>query len=258
MLDRDICNDTHGRIGPECMVFQAECQAIIHGIDLLEEGTETVHILVDNQAVVKSLDNPVTNNSTILHLKTTLNSLGRKRNVAIKWIKAHVGHYGNELADAKAKEGSQEPLVGPGPFYPVSKTTTKQAINRYTRDQWQARWNKLSDARQSHIFFPHIDLNKGHGVANLTKRQIGPVVRALTGHDFRGRHTAILEKTLTPACRFCKMGEETPSHVILYCPRLTNLRARCFLSYTGQIIQSWTPLQMASFLLEPTISNMET
>ena len=149
-------------------------------------------------------------------------------------------------------------LIGPGPFFPTSKTTVKQAINRYTRDIWQRRWNKLTDARQSHIFFPHIDLNRSRGVVNLSKRQIGPVVRALTGHDFRGRHQAILDKTLTPACRFCKMGEETPSHVILYCPRLMNLRAQCFLTHTGQIIQSWTPLQMASFLLEPTISSMET
>ena len=158
-------------------MFQAECQAIIHGLTLLDDTNDRVHILVDNQAVVTSLDNPVT--KTVLTIKSALNELGRTRVIEVKWIMAHVGHYGNELADMKAKEGSEKPLIGPGPFFPVSKTAVKQAINQFTRELWQARWNKLTDERQSHIFFPHIDLNKGHGIVNLTKNQIGPVVRAL-------------------------------------------------------------------------------
>ena len=113
---------------------------------------------------------------TVKRTKDSLNEAGRSKNIVVKWIKAHVGHYGNELADIKAKEGAGKTLIGPVPFFPVSRTCVKQAINRFTRDKWQARWNKIKDARQSHIFFPHIDLNKGKGIISLSKNQIGPVV----------------------------------------------------------------------------------
>ena len=121
-------------MGESASVFQADCQAIVHGINLLEEGRQSVSFLVDTQAVVKSLENPRTDKSTMLKLKTTLNSVGKTREIVVKWIKGHVGHYGNELADKKAKEGSGKTLTGSAPFFPVSRTTTIQAINRYTRD----------------------------------------------------------------------------------------------------------------------------
>ena len=95
---------------------------------------QSVSFLVDTQAVVKSLENPRTDKSTMLKLKTTLNSVGKTREIVVKWIKGHVGHYGNEGADKKAKAGSGKTLTGSAPFFPVSRTTTIQAINRYTRD----------------------------------------------------------------------------------------------------------------------------
>ena len=62
----ETLGDLSGGMGPRVTVFQAECQAIIEGLNLANNKTnETLHILVDNQAVVKSLGNSMTDNASI-------------------------------------------------------------------------------------------------------------------------------------------------------------------------------------------------
>ena len=52
----------------------------------------------------------------------------------------------------------------------------------------------------------------------------------------------------------CKRDEESPSHLILHCPKYLHYRAQVFGSYTQDIIQTWTASQVARFLSEPSIS----
>ena len=47
-------------MGDRVSVFHAECQAKVKGLTLLDDSTEKLHVLVDNQAVVKSLENLIT------------------------------------------------------------------------------------------------------------------------------------------------------------------------------------------------------
>ena len=50
--------------------------------------------------------------------------------VSIRWIKAHVGHAGNELADAKAKAGARLEICGPEPIMHASKSWFKSNITQ--------------------------------------------------------------------------------------------------------------------------------
>ena len=123
---------------------------------------------------------------------------------------------------------------------------------------WEERWKARRDARQTAIFFPSIDLKKSEEITKLHKNTIGPVVRALTGHDHRNRHTMLLEGADIGACRLCNQELETSSHIILRCPRLTQQRAQEFKTYQADlIVQSWETKQMVAFLTVEHIAAME-
>ena len=60
------------------------------------------------------------------------------------------------------------------------------------------RWSKRTDARQTLIFFPKLAPKKSEKLLKLSNETLGRAVRALSGHDFRSRHNAVLEKQLPP------------------------------------------------------------
>ena len=122
---------------------------------------------------------------------------------------------------------------------------------------WNNRWANRTDARQTGIFFPKIDLNKSIEITKQSKTNIGTLVRALTGHDFRKRHTNITDEIGDETCRFCKNEAESPAHIITECPSLLHHRARTFNSYTADVCQIWTAKTLVEFLSAPSIAEME-
>ena len=108
-----------------------------------------------------------------------------------------------------------------------------------------------SRAEQNCHSFTHVPYAKSVPI------KIGPLVRALTGHDFGTRHKAILEKVSPPSCSFCWTEEESFSHLLLSCPSFNNTRADIFGSYTADIIHSWTTEQVVSFLSVQSITDRE-
>ena len=260
MQNGDICNEVHGSIGQDATVFQAECYAILHGLDLITAENTGVTVFTDNQSVVHSLSSREMSNKTIAELKTDLNNKCRNQNLQIrtKWIKAHVGHPGNEYADELAKKGTEMRPFGPLPIIPVNKTTIYTQIDKWTQSLWDTRWKNRTDSRQTAIFFPKINLRKSQNIVKLHKNTIDLVVRAITGHDHRNRHTALLLGTGTEKCRFCNLEPETPSHIILTCPRLTQLRTATFKTpLANSIVQSWEVSQLTTFLTVEHIAAME-
>ena len=121
----DVCDEVCGSIGTEATVFQAECAAILYGLDLLTLRDSDITILVDNQAVVNSLNQKVTSNKIIKEIKEELSNKCRTNNlnIKVKWIKAHIGFPGNEYADELAKKGTDQVPFGPEPIFLTNKTT---------------------------------------------------------------------------------------------------------------------------------------
>ena len=134
----------------------------------------------------------------------------------------------------------------------------RQAIMERKTEIWSKRWKERTDPRQTAIFFPEISLKKSAKLIKLSKEALGKAVRALSNHDFRPRHNAVLEKQIPPPCSLCKQMEESPSHLILHCPKLTHFRAQTFGSYTRNIVQTWTAQQVVTFVSDPLISETET
>ena len=114
------------------------------------------------------------------------------------------------------------------------------------------------DARQTRIFFPTINLSKSAEIVKMTRNNIGMMVRAITGHDFRRRHESLVKGTLEGNCRLCGTEEETSDHIVNRCPRVANMRMEIFRTPMGaDVTPHWKPEQLAAFLSDPTISEME-
>ena len=181
-----------------------------------------------------------------------------KPEIKIKWIKAHVGYPGNEYADELAKKGTSLVLFGPEPIIPLPKPIINHQIKKITTEMWAERWNNRTDARQTAIFFPEINLERSREIVKLSKEAISRTIRALTGHDHRKRHNGLVDKEMEGKCRFCDLELETASHIILHCPKLLQARSQIFLSYDAEsIVQSWEAKQMAAFLTVEHIAAME-
>ena len=131
-------------------------------------------------------------------------------------------------------------------------------IRRKIVDIWNKRWMKGNDSRQTRLFFERIDLSKSQKITKLDRTNIGRMIRAITGHDFRKRHEGLVRGVEASNCRFCEREEETSSHIINDCPRLAEKRMDTFKTSMGsKVTPNWKPEQLAAFLSDPSISEME-
>ena len=117
-----------------------------------------------------------------------------------------------------AKDGAMG--LGNGPLVQSKKArkVAKTEITNHIISMWNKRWSKGKDARQTKIYFPKIDLSKSAKIRKMNRTQIGQMIRAITGHDFRKRHEGLVRGIPVSNCRFCQTEEETSSHIINSCP----------------------------------------
>ena len=93
-------------------VFQAEIIGIKLACEEMvkmyaDKPFKYVKIFSDSQAAIAAIDSSEVTSQAVLDTKIALNRLAKlTRNTVLVWIKAHVGHEGNEVADEMAKQGT--------------------------------------------------------------------------------------------------------------------------------------------------------
>ena len=140
-------------LGNNTTVFQAEITAIKKSAEMLyEKGFEkqTVTFYSDSQASLAALDNLTVKSDTVDKCLDALNALGKKNKIHLRWVKAHVGTHGNEVADFLAKRGS---TIGDGPSNELLTPKAKQSIeiNNHFMNKWTKAWKSYDQARQTKI-----------------------------------------------------------------------------------------------------------
>ena len=98
-------------------VFQAEIIAINEAckkfIDTKQSNMQFIKIFSDSQAAILALNSNTVTSSLVKQTIITLNLLADStKRVEICWIKAHIGHDGNERADQLAREAVKNSQVG--------------------------------------------------------------------------------------------------------------------------------------------------
>ena len=79
------------------------------------------------------------------------------------------------------------------------------------------------------------------------------LVRAITGHNFLGKHQNIIDHTISKVCRFCNEDTETFHHFITECPSLRQLRLEIFQDKPFPSDNTWSIKKVNLFILEPAI-----
>ena len=186
-----------------------------------------------------------------------LNALGKKNTIHLRWVKAHVGIHGNEVADSLAKKGSS---LGEGPTNELLTPQVKQrsGINDYFHKKWSKAWKSYKEARQTKIWFPIPNSKKSSLLLRLDRKNLSRLVQFLTGHNMLKRHKNIQNGVIDPhSCRLCLEEEESSFHVIAECPAMQSYRSGVFKLPT--ILPNppdWTVTQVEKFLRISPIGEM--
>ena len=118
-------------------------------------------IFSDSQAAIKALDSNVITSLLVKQRNETLNKLANEvARLEICWIKAHIGHEGNERADQLAREAVKCAEIRIKT--PPSWSTYKQEIKNKIYTEWEHRWTADNAYRMTKMFFlkPHITKSK--------------------------------------------------------------------------------------------------
>ena len=200
-------------LGTSASVFQAELNAIIIGIievirmgepigDNLEKFGHIfgnpICIVSDSKASIQAIDSHIVKSEMVSRCKKLLLKLSDWSPISIKWIKAHAGHAGNELADAKAKAGARLEIYGPEPIIPASKSWFKSKIAQEMCDKWTWKWLGSSNCRQTKIFFKSPCRIKSKQLLLSGREKFGRAFRWLSGHNFLRPHNNLVDRENYP------------------------------------------------------------
>jgi ribonuclease HI len=251
-------------------VFQAEVLAIQRGCELIHRHLDLhprlprkVTIYSDSQSAIQALSSRKMKSKTVRNCRIALNDLGRERvSVRLRWVKAHVGIYGNEQADSLAKEAAETVGDVPPPDVPRSYSFYRQLFKDFMYEEWKLRWQRGDPefCRQTKIWFDGPCPSVSHAILMQDRETFSRLVRWLTGHAFLRLQNFRATPNVTPqsVCRLCKQVPERADHLLLHCPCLRYLRANSFQS--NNIDTSKPSLRVnhiLTFTQDPIVYRME-
>lgn len=210
-----ICFKAGERLRDGNSVFQSELAAIEMALEWVsvERPQGKVSIHSDSLSSLQALSDPNSRNQLVNRIKDLYSKVGGEKFVELHYIRAHVGNYGNELADEAAKEATQ--LSEPTLVIPFPQSLLKNKIRTAAIDMWQDRWDIERRGRHTYRFCPKVSERRLIGVSE--------VAQVVTGH---GRFPAYFKErgmTTDGLCRECQT-EGDALHYLTVCRNTRELR----------------------------------
>jgi ribonuclease HI len=125
------------KLDNRCSNNQAEQLAILKALEAIETQQDnynehkTVVIYMDSEITLDSIRNAKNHNHLVEEIRKRAVTLNKKNwKIEFKWVKAHVGIYGNKIADRLAKEATQNYNITYSriPNSAIKKDTQKESI----------------------------------------------------------------------------------------------------------------------------------
>ena len=163
------------RLGIKCSNNQAEQLAIVKALEAIEtigipeNSPRTIDIFTDSRITIDLLKNANNHSYVIEEIRETI--LDRANwTIGISWVKAHVGIYGNELADQLAKAATRNSDTAVS-FNRIPTCTLYSELNEVVTHKWQTDWDNCTKAAVTKEFFPKVrdGLKTNTVIRRLTK-----------------------------------------------------------------------------------------
>lgn len=230
-------NDEEERAQKFCLnqkntVFQAEILAITEAARSIEGETnrgKEIEIYSDSQAALKAIAGNTITSKMVWECAEALRGASAINKITLRWVKAHVGQTGNERADCLAKEGA---MGYPNSIHleglPVSNSERRRECKELLLSKWTAAWLTRSDCRQTKQWFLQPNMKAAKDILSMNRKELSSVVQVVTGHNFLGRHCAVVGDVENDECRLCMEDEESSFHIVAECPALAGFRREIF------------------------------
>ena len=247
----DVRFTRNGALVSSATVYQAELRAIFKACESIADlpGTRVI-IHTDSSAALWALKARSITSTSVVVCRDALNEIGATRQVTLKWIKAHAGHLGNEIADAAAKLGCD---LAPCEAVPVANQLIKAKAKAHYDHRWEERWKQRPDCRQTKLWFPQVNTDtkaKNKVLLSLSRIELSLAIQYITGFNRLYKHQKACNRMedIDSTCRLCLEDEESAWHVVAECPAICHLRADAFNVQLLQPESSWTPRQLVHFI----------
>ena len=139
----------------------------------------------------------------------------------IRWIKGHSGNKEQELADGLAKEAARE--IQHIRVTEMTLKDVKHFVQCKTTKEWQTRGQNHKGAAKN--FIQVVNPNKMKYMKKMSKKNLGVIFQAITGHGLFGHHIKKWKNDIDQTCQCCLEEEmETAWHLWSECPALTSTK----------------------------------
>jgi ribonuclease HI len=123
-------------------------------ININDKRKRIATIYTDSQVTIQSIKNHRNHKSLIEKIRKKAQEMEKKEwTVQITWIKAHAGHYGNEMADNLAKEATKNKEII---YSKLTKSQVVQQVKQHSIEKWQNKWDQTTKGIITKQFFPNI------------------------------------------------------------------------------------------------------
>ena len=167
------------------------------------------------------INSTVIKNSTTLEATMAPNTLGESNEITLRWIPAHCGYEGNELADQLAKRGSNNDRATRIKF-PMPRCVCYAALRRKTIVSW-IEYYKLSPPKMFNILWRD---KFSKDLIRMNKTDLRAATQILTA--CLNYHPSKLNRSVQPLCPLCEAEYDTVPHLLAKFPMLWQLRVEYF------------------------------
>ena len=143
----------------------------------------------------------------------------REWRIRFRWIKAHAGKSGNELADKLVKDASGKTEL-PISYNRIPKSAIQKDLEGISLEHWQRDWETTNKGGITREYFPEIR-ERLHTKINLTQN----FTTMVTEHGNIKSYLHRFEIIDTPNCPRGN-GNQTTEHILLECATLQEDRER--------------------------------